>query len=376
MRFHILTNYCMPTRKRYSHDAHLQFSLKFSRMMTNRGHTTYFYGTSTLRDEVICTNYVESIKIGEYKSLSKITRDFSDPEYMLTDSKYTERKNDILKIYCKGLVSLFDNYKKNDIIIHTMSLSFKHFDEPLKSAIHVDASLMGGIPVNKHCVFITNDYREDCHSRNRKNLFLDPSEIKTETVIHPWFYTEDFSSEGRPVTEESVSREGFLYLARCQKVKGLEFYITLATFFPKHTFYIAGACTEFKDNVIYTHDEIYDLNEIPNVKYLGILNPIDRKKKLKNVLALIQPTLYREPCGWNAIESMLCGTPVLAPNYGGFCNTIVDGVTGFLCKSDEWVKNINKINSLKSSDCYIHAITNFMEDTAYNKYMDFFEQLK
>ena len=41
-------------------------------------------------------------------------------------------------------------------------------------------------------------------------------------------------------------------------------------------------------------------------------------------------TSYNEPFGLAAIESMACGTPVLAVNEGGYRESVIDGVTGYL----------------------------------------------
>lgn len=42
-----------------------------------------------------------------------------------------------------------------------------------------------------------------------------------------------------------------------------------------------------------------------------------------------------EPFGLTAVESMLCGTPVVAVREGGFCETVVDGQSGLLVERTE-----------------------------------------
>jgi glycosyltransferase involved in cell wall biosynthesis len=64
--------------------------------------------------------------------------------------------------------------------------------------------------------------------------------------------------------------------------------------------------------------------------------------------ATIMPTLFMEPFGGVCVESQMCGTPVIGPNYAAFSETIQHGVTGYRCHTLEqfaWAaKNASKLD--------------------------------
>lgn len=59
-----------------------------------------------------------------------------------------------------------------------------------------------------------------------------------------------------------------------------------------------------------------------------VVGEVDREGKLsflRSVHALAVPTLYKEPKGLFAIESMACGVPVVLPEHGGFPEMLAHG---------------------------------------------------
>lgn len=70
------------------------------------------------------------------------------------------------------------------------------------------------------------------------------------------------------------------------------------------------------------------------ITWLGELSPKGMVFLYKNALATIFPIKWREPFGLIPVESMACGTPVVAFACGGAPETIVDGQTGFLIEPE------------------------------------------
>ena len=59
------------------------------------------------------------------------------------------------------------------------------------------------------------------------------------------------------------------------------------------------------------------------------------------------PTNFTEPFAGSGVEAMLCGTPLIAVDYGAFTETIIDGVTGFRCHTlQDWIDAIHDAGDL------------------------------
>ncbi len=73
---------------------------------------------------------------------------------------------------------------------------------------------------------------------------------------------------------------------------------------------------------------------------------------LKNAKALLFPIKWEEPFGLIPVEAMACGTPVIAFNKGALPETVKHGHTGFVVTNvQQMATAVNKINSIKRSDC-------------------------
>src|SRR4030095_154540 len=73
----------------------------------------------------------------------------------------------------------------------------------------------------------------------------------------------------------------------------------------------------------------------PHVEWLGEINDKDKDQFLGNAYALLFPIDWPEPFGLVMIESMACGTPVIAYADGSVAEVMDDGVTGFVVNDIE-----------------------------------------
>ncbi len=102
-----------------------------------------------------------------------------------------------------------------------------------------------------------------------------------------------------------------------------------------------------KADAEYFKTHIEPLLSHANVEFIGEISEHEKSEFLGNAAALLFPIAWREPFGLVMIESMACGTPVIAFNNGSVSEVLENGVTGFVVASeDEAVKAVRKIPSL------------------------------
>jgi glycosyltransferase involved in cell wall biosynthesis len=68
----------------------------------------------------------------------------------------------------------------------------------------------------------------------------------------------------------------------------------------------------------------------PNVEYIGEISDKEKSDFLSGAIGVIMAIDWPEPFGLSMIESMACGTPVIAFNRGSVPEVVEDGLTGFI----------------------------------------------
>lgn len=112
------------------------------------------------------------------------------------------------------------------------------------------------------------------------------------------------------------------------------------------------------------------------VEYAGVVGPEERGRLMAGARALIMPTIYIEPFGNVAIEAMACGTPVICTDWGAMTETVIEGVTGFRCRTfAEFLSAMEKVGDLDPGAIRGHVVRNYSLPVIAEKYERHFERL-
>ena len=108
-----------------------------------------------------------------------------------------------------------------------------------------------------------------------------------------------------------------------------------------------------------------------DICYVGSVEPKKRDRLLGNAFALLHPINFAEPFGLSVVESLACGTPVIANNKGSMPEIIRHGKDGFLVNSnDEAVQAVNEIAQLNRINCRKRVEDRFTVRRMVNDYQD------
>lgn len=114
-----------------------------------------------------------------------------------------------------------------------------------------------------------------------------------------------------------------------------------------------------------------------HVTEVGVCDPEQRKKLMSRARAIIGATYYVEPFGNMIAEGYMSGTPAITTDWGGFTETVVQGVTGFRCREfREFVNAIEQIETIKPQDCLNYAMTNYSDDVVHAKFDRYFDKIR
>jgi glycosyltransferase involved in cell wall biosynthesis len=143
---------------------------------------------------------------------------------------------------------------------------------------------------------------------------------------------------------------------------------------------IAGACNKklilagiIQDEAYY-HQHIEPHLDNDNAVYVGSAGPVQRNQLLGKACALLHPINFNEPFGLSVIESMACGTPVIAFDKGSMPELIENGKNGFLVKTvEEAIDAVAHIKDIDRACCRRHVEQHFTINRMVEEYIQVYE---
>ena len=260
---------------------------------------------------------------------------------------------------CLHISELFEQSEKFDLIhnhFDFLPLTYSSLTStPMITTIHGFSSIEI-LPVYKK-------YNGKVYYVSISNSDRSP-ELDYITTIHHGIDLKQFTLNSKP-------GEYLLFFGRIHNDKGTKEAIEIAKR-AKRQLIISGI---IQDST-YFEKEVKPHIDNNSIMYIGSSGPKKRNELLKNAYALLHPINFNEPFGLSVIESMACGTPVIAFNRGSMQELIENKKTGFLVSSvEEAVDAVTNIGEINRIECRKHVENRFTSDRMANDYLTLYKKI-
>lgn len=275
---------------------------------------------------------------------------------------YEEDPDIIPKVWeCLHISALFEEADQYDIIhnhFDFLPLTYSRLTStPVVSTIHGFSS-PGIVPVYKK------------YNGNGQVFFVSISdadrspELDYISTVYHGLELELFSFQPKP-------DDYLLFLGRMHPDKGVKEAIEIAKRSGRRLI-IAGIIQDPDYYNTYVHPHL----EPGVIEYIGSVGPEERNELLGNAAAMLHPIHFNEPFGLSVIESMACGTPVIAFNKGSMPELIKNGQNGFLVtNTDEAVQSVRELGTIRRSACREYIEKYFTVERMVDDYIDVYDNV-
>ncbi|MFH1187634.1 MAG: glycosyltransferase family 4 protein [bacterium] len=299
----------------------------------------------------IAYNIAEELKKRGYEVTLFATSDCETscylPKGLLKSSNFKK-----IKVNSFLYKNLFEKHFKNVIaqsgkfdIIHSHSNDFIPYSRLITKAPTI--TTMHGPRVSKKENLIYHNEKMVAISKDQKK---NNPELNFVGVVHNGIKVKDFKFN-------KCSDNYVAWLGRIHPIKGAMEAIAAAKK-AKVKLIMAGNLDKSEND--YTKKIFAEIKKNPKlIKYIGEIGKKEKIKLLSNARATLMPIRWEEPFGLVAVESLSCGTPVIAFNRGGL-SEIINKKTGFLVRNTtEMAKAITKADKISRKNCRERAEKKF-----------------
>lgn len=296
--------------------------------LPKRGHQVFLFGPGT--SQVDC-HLLPVIKKGLWEMKIKESTPYYAYEMALIAQKAEELRLDILHDHLgPWSLSLYNPHLK-DKILHTLHIPFHNKDRAWAYR-----------KLNAKLVSVSNEQRKPAPDLNYLATIYNGIDVET------------FPFQEKP-------KDYFFWAGELSPRKGIYEVIRIAKL-AKLKLILAGRIPPKQQSGDYHFFNKYIAKHLNknNILYVGELYEKDLKKYYKNAIAFLNPLQWKEPFGLTTIESMACGTPVIAFRRGSMAEIIKHKRTGFLVQPTtqgrevnykDFIAAIKKIGRISRKDC-------------------------
>lgn len=169
----------------------------------------------------------------------------------------------------------------------------------------------------------------------------------------------------------SADKEDYVaFLGRMAPSKGPHLAILAAKKAGVHLKLAGEIQPMFRD---YWTKQVLPLVDGDQVEFVGEVDRAAKNRLLSKARALLFPIQWEEPFGLVMIESLACGTPVLALAGGAVDEIVRDGVNGWICRDvDDMAARINDL-AISPTVCREYMVEHFSLSRMAEEYVAVYE---
>jgi glycosyltransferase involved in cell wall biosynthesis len=341
MRFHLVNFPHTQVTAEYSTSPFTDKLRKFATMMKQRGHTVYLYAgnvTDAQCDELVeCYSEEERREFQGDKHYTELSWDSSLPIW----TRFTERV----------VTEVRKRAQPHDFICLSAGWSQRPIAEALPELMSVEYSVGYAGSFSKHRVFESYAWMHAVYGAETGGDVTKADGRWYDAVIPSFLDPQQFSL--RP------KQDYYLFVGRLLDRKGYHIAIDVCRELGK-PLVVAGPGTPPE-----------------GTRHVGVVGPEVRNHLMSGALALFAPTIFLEPFGNVAIEAMASGTPVISTDWGGFTETVVQGKTGYRCRTfEEFLRAATEAPQLDPVEIRAHALSHYDMNVIADTYERYFRRLE
>lgn len=308
MRLHVVGLPHTETTPEFFTCAYTQKLVKFGKMMMALDYEVILYAGET--NTTVCTEHVQLVSREEQRAwFGEQTQDMLPTIQWDPKLPYWRTMNQRAVMEISKRLDVH-----NDLVLLIGGTAQQPIAQALPAATNCEFGIGYSGIFSDHKVF--ESYAWMHHVLGRK---LQDTGNFYDAVIPNYFDLEDFPLQ-------STGGDYLLFVGRLIRNKGPQVAAEIADRLDMPLVMAGnGLIEQDGDTIRFPEGEI----KCRNVRHVGPVGIEERARLMAGAHAVLMPTLYLEPFGGVAVEAMLAGTPVIAPDWGAFTETILPGVSGF-----------------------------------------------